>query len=130
MYRFDNEFLNNVIDVVKNRVHEQYGEILHSDMGTSSPWLNKEAPTSVRMSSDNPQEGKIYVTMTTKYSSDYLFIQETENHFGYMPPCFNVNATVAFPPVHGNEVWTLGFIQAVTKIDDILHKRSPIDKLV
>ena len=130
MYRFDTDFLNKVSDAVRDRAHADHGEILHSCMGVSTPWLKKELPKSVRTSSTNPLKGKIYVTMTTKYETNHLFVQETEDSFGYMPPCFNVRATVAFPPVRENEVWTVGFIQAVTKADDFLHKNNPMDKLV
>ena len=113
---------------MKDRVHAEHGEILHTYMGTSSPWLRKEAPESVQTSEGSLLGGKVYVTMTTGYRCDYLLLQETENHFGYMPPCFNVRATVAFPPVCKNEVWTVGFIQAVTKVGDFLHKNNPMEK--
>ena len=128
MYRFGTDFLNKVSDAVRDRAHAEHGEILHSCMGVSTPWLKKEAPKSVQTSSTNQLKGKIYVTMTTKYENDHLYVQETEDLFGYMPPCFNVRATVAFPPVCKNEVWTVGFIQAVTKVGDFLHKNNPMDK--
>ena len=58
-------------------------------------------------------EEKIYASIEVDYGDDYVLVQETEDHFGYIPQTFAAGGTVAFPPIDENEIWTIGFVQAV-----------------
>ena len=67
-------------------------------------------------STSNTLVGKIYAGVVATHSSDddFVVVQEAERRFGYMPPVFAAKATVAFPPICRGEVWTVGWVQALT----------------
>ena len=86
-----------------------------------SPWLSKAEPLSVvqsRESRKSKERANIYTNITATHSvdNDYIVVQETEGKpFGYCTSAVVVKATVAFPPICEGEVWTIGWIQGVTK---------------
>ena len=90
-----------------------------SDLHHCTPWLSKNKPLSSVESLKSPLKGKIYISISLRHSAenDKVIVQETETCIGYMPPVFSAHATVAFPPICKGEVWTIGWIQAVTKFE-------------
>ena len=106
---------------VRHRFHQFVAMPLHSDLRWCTPWLSKERPASVK-SSTNSLLGKIYVGIVTTHSSDadFVAVQEAERRFGYMPPVFGAKATVAFPPICHGEVWTVGWVQALSKSSQMI----------
>ena len=89
-----------------------------SKLKSCTPWLSKEFPQSVRRNvrlsqNSKSSEEKIYASIEVDYGDDYVLVQETEDHFGYIPQTFAAGGTVAFPPIDENEIWTIGFVQAV-----------------
>ena len=89
------------------------------DLHNCTPWLSKKKPLSSVKSLKSPLKGKIYISISLRHSAenDKVIVQETETCIGYMPPVFSAHATVAFPPICKGEVWTIGWIQAVTKFE-------------
>ena len=87
----------------------------HSNSPSFRLWPSKETPPSVLSSQKSSFGGKIYSSVSAKHIDDSLVVQETEGRIGYLPSLFVAKATVAFPPVCEGEVWTVGWIQALTK---------------
>ena len=106
-----------MIQTVRRRFHQFVPVPDHSDLRKCTPWLSKKRPESVERSTNRPLVGNIYVGVVATHSSDddFVVVQETESQFGYMPHVFAAKATVAFPPICHGEVWTVGWVQAVTK---------------
>ena len=94
----------------------------HSDLRRCTPWLSKERPESVEISTKRRFEGNIYVGVVTTHTShdDFVAVQELGGGFGFLPPVFGAKATVAFPPICKGEVWTVGWVQAVTKASKVV----------
>ena len=89
-----------------------------SKLKSCTPWLSKDFPQSVKRNvrlsqSRDSSEEKIYASIEVDYGDDYVLVQETDDRFGYIPQTFAAGGTVAFPPVDDNEIWTIGFVQAV-----------------
>ena len=89
------------------------------DVSMCSPWLSKELPLSVENCKKSPLQGTIYTSLSVTHSSadEFVVAQETDSRVGYAHPGFAAKATVAFPPICEGEIWTIGWIQAVTKLD-------------
>ena len=109
------------IDGFELQKHYQY-----IDLSFCSFWLNKDKPLSVIKSSKSPLNGKIYASVSVRHdvSDEYLFVQELETRFGYTSPMFAAKATVAFPPICHGEVWTVGWIQGVTKYEAKVQNKN------
>ena len=97
-----------------------------ANLSWCTPWLNKEKPRSVTESRNNLLNGKIYASISVNHSvaDDFLYFQETYTDIGYISPLFSAIATVAFPPVCEGEVWTIGWIQAMTKCESTIESKD------
>ena len=112
-----NKGFKNLLRTVDQRFHQVVPKPMHYDVSLCSPWLSKKRPVSVKNCRNMPFEGKIYIGATVTHSSDddFVAVQEAgEDVIGYMPPIFAAKATVAFPPICEGEVWTVGWVQALT----------------
>ena len=81
-----------------------------------SPWLSKLKPISSTKAHDDPVGGTIYSSVEMYYKEprdNYVFVQENKDTFRYMPLWMVATGTVAFPRVKENEIWTVGWVQAV-----------------
>ena len=109
----------------EERISRDYGNGYGrgANISLCTPWLNKEKPRSVTESRNNLLNGKIYASISVNHSvsDDFLYVHETETKIGYINPLFAAQATVAFPPVCEGEVWTIGWIQAMTKCETTTH---------
>ena len=89
------------------------------DLTLCSPWPSKKEPESVTKSKREPEKGKIYTNIqaTHKVADDFVVEQETEDgeKFGYVTSPVLIKATVAFPQICEGEIWTIGWIQGLTK---------------
>ena len=138
----DDKFLAGIINLnpllvkhVKERIPNYTSKIvsntvLNSNVSLCSLWPNKEKPSSAVESHKYPLKGKIYSSISAKHCemNNTLVFQETENNIGYMPMCFTAKATVAFPAICKGEVWTVGWIQAVTKAHIEEHRQHIVNK--
>ena len=113
------EVLMKLMKVTDARIQQSAPKSKQCYLRQCTPWLSKEKPRSADKSKKNPLKGKIYASILTrnKVKDDLLVFQETETCMGYMPPVFSAKATVAFPPICKDEVWTVGWIQALKKAD-------------
>ena len=110
------------------RISRAYGNAngRGANLSLCTPWLNKEKPRSVTESRNNLLNGKIYASISVNHSvaDDFLYFQETDTDIGYISPLFSAIATVAFPPVCEGEVWTIGWIQAMTKCESTIESKD------
>ena len=114
----NNASFRKLLGTVEQRFHQIIPKPKHYDLSLCSPWLSKKRPMSVKNCRNRPHEGKIYIGATVTHSSDddFVAVQEAEEDLiGYMPPIFAAKATVAFPPICEGEVWTVGWVQTLTK---------------
>ena len=114
---FGDEGFSNVFETVRERFHPFVPKQNYSDLSLCSPWLSKEMPSSAKNCINSSVKGKIYISVAVTHSSedDFVVVQETESRIGFMPPVFAAKSTVAFPPICEGEVWTVGWIQALSK---------------
>ena len=76
-----------------------------------SPWLNK-------YDKNFKNRGKVYTSVYVMFQDEKrLLTQECEKRFGYITYPFCATATVLFPPTKCDEIWTVGWIKALTKSD-------------
>ena len=81
-----------------------------------SPWPSKSAPASSISNDECPLGGKIYCSVQMFYgeeSDNYVLTRETREIFCYQPFWMHATGLVAFPRVKRNEVWTIGWVQAI-----------------
>ena len=100
-------------------------DVLNPNFSLCSLWPSIEKPSSAVESHKYLLKGKIYSSISAKHcgTNDFVVFQETEKLIGYMPMFFSAKATVVFPPICQGEVWTVGWIQAVTKHDSEDHRQ-------
>ena len=100
------------------------------DLSLCSLWLSKDEPLSVKYVTKNPLSGKIYASIFANHSikDKFVFVQETKTSIGYAYPSFVAKATVAFPPINKGEVWTIGWIQALTNLDQKNEMKGGCDQ--
>ena len=117
------KYIDWLIKSVKTRVHQSLKKPKRSNLSFCSPWLSKEKPKSAKECDKSIMKGKIYTSVSARHSNsdDFVVVQETESQIGYMPAVFIAKATVAFPPICKGEVWTIGWIQAMTKADKFIY---------
>ena len=100
-----------------NRIHNVNEEHFCSTLEFCSPWPDIKAVESSEK--HKSIDGcKIYSSIGVIYRNDpkvRLVVQESEGWFGYSPDIFKAHATILFPPIEKHEVWTIGFVQGVTK---------------
>ena len=89
------------------------------DLTLCSPWPSKKEPESVTKSKKEPGKGKIYTNIqaTHRVADDFVVEQETEDgeRLGYVTSHVLIKATVAFPEIRDGGIWTIGWIQGLTK---------------
>ena len=112
--------LNKVLDVDK--------DYFCSTLKLCSPWPNKKTLKHVDNYERKKEESKVYCSLGVVYRNDpeaRLVVQESEKWFGYYPYVFGSHATILFPPITKDEIWTIGFVQGVTKSKiEIIHSEG------
>ena len=117
----DEKTFKKVFKTTRDRIHSATKKPKYSekfDLSYCSPWLSKAEPLSVTNSKAYPEKSNIYtnITATHHVDDDFVVVQESgEERFGFSNSAILVRATVAFPPICQSEIWTVGWIQGVTK---------------
>ena len=124
-----NSFLNKLLTATRKRIEGNFGTPMYYNylnLSLCSLWLNKDKPASKTESSKSPLNGKIYASVSVRHShvNKSLLVQEFETWVGNTMPIFAARATVAFPPICDGEVWTVGWIQGVTKGETICQSKN------
>ena len=116
--------ISKLMKETESRILETGKKPPQSNLHHCTPWLSKNKPLSAVESLKDPLKGKIYTSISVRHSAenDKVAVQETETCIGYMPPVFSAHATVAFPPICKGEVWTIGWIQAITKAESSTYR--------
>ena len=107
-----------VMSFYLNCIHDVNKAYFCSTLKLCSPWPNKKALNSLGNYKGKKEKGKVYSSLGVVYRNDQqvrLVVQESEEWFGYCPYIFRAHATVLFPPIAQDEIWTIGFIQGITK---------------
>ena len=111
-----------VINATRDRVHDATELPKFSkkfNLSYCSPWLSKAEPQSVTNSKADPEKSNIYANVTATHHVDDDFVVVEENgdfgQLGYSSSAVLVKATVGFPPICDDEIWTVGWIQGLTK---------------
>ena len=106
-----------LMSIYLHRIHKVNVEHFASTLSLCSIWPNKKkAKSSIKHR--NKDKGKIYSSLGVVYRNDpkvRLVVQESKGYFGYSPDIFKAHATVLFPPIEKHEIWTIGFVQGITK---------------
>ena len=107
-----------IVEEARNRVHQSIEKPIPSkqfDLSACSPWLSKEKPLSARPILNNPMKQTIYTSISALHSveNDFIQVEDTDMSFGYIYSGILIKATVAFPPVCEDEIWTVGWINAL-----------------
>ena len=105
------------MSICLNRIHNVNKEHFCSTLKLCSPWPDIKAVENLEKNKSK-DECKIYSSLGVIYRNDpkvRLVVQESEDWFGYSPDIFKAYATVLFPPIGKGEIWTIGFVQGVTK---------------
>ena len=100
-----------------NRIHDVNKEHFCSTLKLCSPWPDIKGVEKLEKYKSK-DEGKIYSSLGVVYRNDpkvRLVVQESEELFGFFPYIFKTHATVLFPPIEKKEIWTIGFVQGITK---------------
>ena len=110
---FSSAYLKTLADVRSKRDPYRGSKL---DVPLCSPWQNGPAPLSSITNGEVPLEGRIYCSVQMYFSEEeYVLTQECEGIFCYQPFWTHATALVAFPRVHGNEVWTVGWVQGISR---------------
>ena len=106
-----------LMSIYLHRIHKVSREHFASTLALCSIWPNEKTIEAL-VKRKNKDEGKIYSSLGVVYRNDpkvRLVVQESEGWFGYLPYVFKAHATVLFPPIKKGEIWTIGFVQGITK---------------
>ena len=110
---FSSNYLKTLADVRSERDPHRRSKL---KVPFCSPWQNGSAPLSSITNGERPLEGKVYCSVQVYFSGDdYVLSQENEGIFCYQPFWTHATALVAFPRVEENEVWTVGWVQGISK---------------